>query len=404
MKQFTRDIWVLVLCLGLVACGGQPQANQYAAECYQRGRELRAADQPVAAMQCFVDATHSGTDDYRLLGRVYSNMANMCRQAERHEKAYAIYEQSTVCFRRAEDTLAVAYGLNNMAWEKAVMGDHLTALQLVDSAVLVCPKPAVQSKVEESLAATYLYAGQYDSALWHAHRIADSLYSHMLLAQAFALSGQCDSALVYAEAVLDRTSNPRYLDDLYYILSHCDSSAAAADIVALTDKRTDVQRELERYKSEMAQAVLLVHEPARAHTSLWLSLVGVALATGVIVWLVRYMYRRNRRRQEVERAAVSLRQSERLKQELKRDNYPEFVRFVDAELWGVATKLRSCGLSERDVRIAVLVLMGFSYAEIADLLNRAESGIGKDKHVIARKLGVSIKNLREALLTIACRK
>lgn len=367
-----------MLCLGLVACGGQPQANQYAADCYQRGRELRAADQPVAAMQCFVDATHSGTDDYRLLGRVYSNMANMCRQAERHEKAYAIYEQSTVCFRRAEDTLAVAYGLNNMAWEKAVMGERQTALQLVDSAVHVCPKPAVQSKVEETLAATYLYAGQYDSALWHAHRIADSLYSHMLLAQAFALSGQCDSALVYAEAVLDRTSNPRYLDDLYYILSHCDSSAAAADIVALTDKRTDVQRELERYKSEMAQAVLLVREPARAHTSLWLSLAGVALATGVIVWLVRYMYRRNRRRQEVERAAVSLRQSERLKQELKRDNYPEFVRFVDAELWGVATKLRSCGLSERDVRIAVLVLMGFSYAEIADLFNRAESGIGKD--------------------------
>ena len=59
------------------------------------------------------------------------------------------------------------------------------------------------------------------------------------------------------------------------------------------------------------------------------------------------------------------------------------------------------GLSEREIRICVLVLIGFSYAEIAQILFRAESGIGKDKYTIAKHLGVSVKQLRETLLSIA---
>ena len=392
------------MCVGLAACNGTPQADRYAGECYRRGRELRASGEHVAAMQCFVDATQSGTGDYRLLGRVYSNMANMCRQAERHEKAYDMYALSLAQFRRAEDTLAVAYALNNMAWEKAVTGDKLSALMLVDSAIAVCPQPAVQHKVKESLAAAYLYAGEYDSAVYYARAVADSVYGYMLLAQAFALGEQCDSALAYAVRLTDLTTNPRYLDDIYYILSHCDSSAEAAEVVALADLRTDVQRELERFKSEMAQAVLLIPEPGQTDRRLWLYLLAAGVAIGGMVWSGTEVYRSRKRRLEVERVSMDMRQSEQLKSVLKRDNYPEFVRYVDARLCNLASKLQARGLSERDVRIAVLVLLGFSYAEIADILNRAESGIGKDKFVISKKLGVSVKDMKEALLSIACKK
>ena len=57
---------------------------------------------------------------------------------------------------------------------------------------------------------------------------------------------------------------------------------------------------------------------------------------------------------------------------------------------------------EREVRICMLVLIGLSYAEMADTLNRAQNGIGKDKYVIAKKLGVTVKDLQNALLHIAC--
>ena len=56
-------------------------ADAYAHACYHYGKLLRANDDPVAAMQVFIDATHSRTRDYHILGRVYSNMGSICHLA-----------------------------------------------------------------------------------------------------------------------------------------------------------------------------------------------------------------------------------------------------------------------------------------------------------------------------------
>ena len=49
----------------------------------------------------------------------------------------------------------------------------------------------------------------------------------------------------------------------------------------------------------------------------------------------------------------------------------------------------------------MLVLIGLSYTEIAAVLYRAESGIGKDKYLIAKRLGVRTKDLQHTLREIA---
>ena len=51
--------------------------DAYAHGCYHYGRLLREKDNPVAAMQVFINATHSRTRDYHILGRVYSNMGSI---------------------------------------------------------------------------------------------------------------------------------------------------------------------------------------------------------------------------------------------------------------------------------------------------------------------------------------
>lgn len=402
VKQFICKIIVAFLCMTMLSCTPSKRADEFALENYQRGRELRAEGKEVEAMQCFIDAAHSGTTDMRLLGRVYSNMANMCRQAERHELACTLYEQSTGFFNMAHDTLAVAYALNNMAWEKAVMGEKAPALALVDSAVRLFPSEEVLSKVKESQAAACLYAQQYDSAIYFAHQIEDTVYGYMLLAQAFALVERCDSALFYVSPLVEQTLNPRYLDDIYYILSHCDSTAATSDVIALTDKRTDVQRELEQFKSEMAQAVLLLQQPEQDYKTLWFILIGFVPVIGFMGWL--YLNGRSSSKHKVEQSLLHIRQSRELKKDLQLSDYPAFCHNVDSQLYGLAGKLRSRGLTEREVRIAVLVLLEFSYAEIADMLNRAESGIGKDKYIIAKKLGVRAKSLKNELLSIASKE
>ena len=378
-------LWAAILA---VSCG---KGDEYAQECYRLGREKREAGEPVAAMQYFILATQSRTGDHKLLGRVYSNMANMCRQAERHELAYEIYALSTEEFVLENDTLAVAYALNNMAWEQAVMGHKDTALVLIDSALTVWSSQAIESKVQESYAATYLYAAEYDSAIYFARMIADTLYGEMLLAQAYAYLELYDSALVYAARVAEKTTNPRYLDDVYYILAHCDSTAGRAEVIELAEKRTDVHRELTNYQNGMAQAVMLLQQKRdKGPFYPWCLILTILLSLSIVSWL-SYKWWQIHKKRHIKRIATRLLQSKDPRKDIPWD------------LYDLPAKLQERGLSEREIRIAMLVLFGFSYAQMADILNRAENGIGKDKYLIAKKLGVSIKDLQSAVSDIACR-
>ena len=216
--KLSRYIFVLyILCL--VAAGCSSHADQNALSLYQQGRALREEGCQEEAMQAFIEATHSGTDDEALLGRVYSNMANMCRQANDHETAFEVYALSAEHFQKAGDTLAFAYALNNMAWEQAALGHKDSALALIEKAVRVCPREPLLEKVRETQAAACLFAKEYDSVLVYTTPPANE-YLLTLRAQAFSYLQMDDSATYYALLLLPQTTNLFALDDLYYILTH----------------------------------------------------------------------------------------------------------------------------------------------------------------------------------------
>ncbi len=382
--------------------------RQTAESYYQQGRQLREADEPVAAMEAFIAATRVRSQEYAIKGRSYSNMATMCRIGERHDLAFAIYAQSAEQFALAKDTLAYAYALNNMAWEQAVQGKKDSAMMFVDSALAIRPDSVVRNKVMESRAAAYLYAQEYDSLLGYTQALGPEppVYFCMLRAQAYTFLDQCDSALCYAKRVLDQTDNPRYLDDVYYILTHCDTAAAAEQIRELASTRTDVQRGLERNRADWAEAMLLAQEslyPAKRSWPRWVIVLLVLSAFVLFGWtLYRTVIRKSKRNSSLEQQCRQLRHSAHLRDELQWSDYLLFRTVCNQRLMNIVAKLEQRGLSEREIRICVLVLIGFSYAEIADILYRAESGIGKDKYLIAKHLGVTAKDLKEALRTIAC--
>jgi DNA-binding CsgD family transcriptional regulator len=58
-------------------------------------------------------------------------------------------------------------------------------------------------------------------------------------------------------------------------------------------------------------------------------------------------------------------------------------------------------MNEREIRLCILFLIGLPYAEIAKTLYRAESGIGKDKYLVSKRLGVTVKSLQTTLFEIA---
>lgn len=379
-------------------------------------------------MQAFLSAVRVPSDEFAVKGRAYSNMATMCRIGEQHELAFDLYRQSLNQFVAAKDTLAQAFALNNMAWEKAVLADKQTAFQLLDSALALSSSEAVQTKVLESRAAACLYAAEYDSVLFYTVPISahastpmpafdssstsaldsaqtSSPYFAILRAQAYTFMNNKDSALFYARQVLAETDNPRYLDDAYYILTHCDSTAAADDIRDLASARTDLQRSLERNDPEWIEAMLLARQalepyspPLKPQTIFALIASAILLLLAFAAWL---NLRSRRRENALDAQCRLLRQSPDIRSELQWNDYRQFSALCNKLLSGIVSKLEQRGLPERDIRICVLVLIGFSYAEMAQILFRAENGIGKDKYLIAKRLGVSAKQLQDTLRSIA---
>lgn len=382
-----------------MACSS-PTAESY----YRLGRELREADEPVAAMEAFMAATRVHSREYSFKARSWSNMATMCRMGERHDLAYQLYEQSLEQFALADDTIAQAYALNNMAWEQAVLGNKSAATSLIDAALALCSDTAVQHKVTESRAAACLYAGEYDSVFCYTrYSPSPSPYFDILQAQAYAYLGNNDSALYYAKRVVTQTDNPRYLDNVYYILTYCDSTAQADEVRALAATRADVLMDLERNRADWIEAMLLAENAlqpkpqTRKPLIITILVILLVLTAGIAV----IVYRR-KQTNSLEQQCRHLRNSTYLREELQWNSYPQFRAACDEKLSSIVTKLEQRGLSEREIRICVLVLIGLSYAQMADVLIRAESGIGKDKYMVAKRLGVSVKDLQTTLIQIAC--
>ena len=384
---------------------------------YQNGKALREEGKQVEAMQTFIEAAHSETEDEALLGRVYSNMANMCRQANDHETAYEVYEISAVHFRKTNDTLAYAYALNNMAWEQAVMGEKEKALRLVDSALSLqlsaISRQTLQAKVMETKAAASMFRQEYDSVLYYT-KDTENDYLLMLRAQAYSYLLIDDSAMVYAQQLLPRMTNLFYLDDLYYILTHNDTNADAEAIRQWSSERADVQNAIKERHGELTKAVQLLKqdlakkEQATSRKALLLWAIGIGLLVwGAVVIHKQRKLRREKsdfeetRRKELTQNMRQLQEAKDIRQELVWEDFETLCQQIDKRFHGLAETLKAQDLNEQDIRICVLVLIGFSHKEIADMLNCSPKSIGKLKDLTAKKLGVSGGQLQEKLQNTA---
>ncbi len=383
---------------------------------YQHGKTLREEGKQVEAMQAFIEAAHSGTDDEALLGRIRSNMANMCRQANDHETAFEVYALSAEHFWKANDTLAYAYALNNMAWEQAVMGHKDSARALISQAITVYPHEPLLDKVRESQAAACFFAQEYDSVLYYTASSHDSDYLLMLRAQAFSFLQMDDSATFYAKLLLPRMTNPFYLDDLYYILTHNDLSAQKDTLLKWSSERADVQKQIKERHGQLALAVHLLQQdlhPQKQSLSIWFILLIVSgLALALIIWLIYIAYQQyllhaekakfeQARIQELNANKQLLLESEDIRQELVWNDYEALRREINKRFFNLAAKLQDMDLNEQDIRMCILVLIGLSHKETAEMLNCSPKSIGKLKDLTARKLGVSGGQLQEKLLKTA---
>jgi DNA-binding CsgD family transcriptional regulator len=296
-----------------------------------------------------------------------------------------------------------------MAWEQAAMAHKDSAGAFVAEAVTVYPREPLLEKVRETQAAACLFAKEYDSVLVYTAPPANE-YLLTLRAQAYSYLQMDDSATYYAQLLLPETTNLFAMDDLYYILTHNDSSADKEILRDLSSARADVQNAIKARHGELVKAVEILKQDLKApkKTKPWKIILLVVLGFGLLVWAALVANKQHRlhtqksqfeqtRRFELEQNIRHLQETKDLRKELQLTDFQSFCTQIDKCFNAFAAKLSAQGLNEQDIRICVLVLIGLSHKQIAEMLNCSPKSIGKLKDLTARKLGVSGGQLQDKL-------
>ena len=224
--------------------------TDYVHACYHYGRLLRNNDDPVAAMQVFINGTHSRTKDYHILGRIYSNMGSISHLAGEYQLAYDMYSRSADLFLKDGDTVSYYYLLNDMAVELAVQGKKEETLAILNQIESNNATPSVLLNVLETKAELYLQVQQYDSAIYYSKKLSqyqkDRPTNHLICAQAYSYIGQKDSAIFYAKKVVSQSNSIYTLGNAYYMLTNDNTISGIEEIKEVAADRADILLEVSR--------------------------------------------------------------------------------------------------------------------------------------------------------------
>ena len=422
---------------------GRAGGEVFSHACYHYGKLLRAKDNPVAAMECFIAATHSRSRDYHILGRVYSNMGSICHLAGEFQLSYDMYEKSAEMFLLNGDTLAYYYGLNNMAFELAMLSDKTNTLSLIEKIENECIQQGVQARAKETKAELYLRLHQYDSAIYYANQsitYCSNVPSISLIkAQSFSYKAIKDSAVYYAYQVLSTTSALSDNNNALYIITNNDQSKDTEHIRATASERADIQKLLEIRQGKLSQAIQLLEQDLnRKPDYRWLYAI---LTTLIIIGVGIYTYTSHKRRlhkllsqevddmrhekeslQEIHKQIVQehndytgtlitqiqqnciiLRQSEDFPNNIYWKEFNTMSKIINDNFGLLVQKLHKIyHLQEREIRLCILVLFDtFNSKQQAKLLFYSESGIRNFKNRVAKKLGTNSTELRDFLINLA---
>ena len=394
--------------------------SAYVHACYHYGRLLREKDNPVAAMECFINASHARTRDYHILGRVYSNMGDLCHMAGEYQLSYDMYQRSADMFLHDGDTLMYYYDLNNMAFELALLGDKDSSYHILNRINQQEIDSYAEMKINETKAEACLRASQYDSAIYYTSLFCSDTFVEptglLIRAQAFSRQEENDSAVYYANQVLLLSSEVYNENNALYILTNMDDTKDTRAIREVASERADVQKQIEIKRSRFAQAVQLLEQDLNRGFD-WRTWFAVVLMIVILIGSIILPMRIRRHKLQTQKQVKEIvdKQANNVLESIKKHiditnlnstlhwkNYVDMKADVDLYLGGIVTQLESYNLSEIEVRFCILTLLDFQLRKIADILCYSfPSGIKTLKKRIANKLGTTPPELKDFLLRIS---
>ena len=440
----------IALARAVTALGSHQRshADDYVRACYYYGRILRRHNNHIDAIRVFLDAIHTETQDYTVKGRIYTNMGSMCHLANEPDLASEMYSLASEQFMTARDTTAYYYALNDMAFELAEQKRKGETLAILGHIENQCTDSNVIHWLSITKATMYLHCEQYDSALFHANRALSYFpneHTCMLAkAQSFSLLGIKDSAVVYAGQVMDLSSSMKEKYNALFVLAYDNPDISYDEMCELTQLRADIGALLENQSTNLTSAIIQIKQDKdNRHKFHVLVLWAFAALMALLILFAimrRHIIRKNivtynlLKRQnkiiaktnnvlseqneqlkqqqilhnkaqikQLENTCELLRQSDNILKDIEWDDYDKFCETANRNFFMIANKLKAKNvLCEKEIRFCILIMTGcFDSKQIARLICYAESGIRNYKQRIAKKLGISSKDLRTYLLSLA---
>ena len=392
--------------------------TDYAKANYYYGFLLRMRSHYPESMQCFIAVTKARTKEYAWKAKAWTNMGDFCRLEGNYDLAYEMHVHAADCFRRDSNMRAYYYEINNMALQRALQKDKACTYNLLSVIEQECADSAVLTKTLETRAIACRFIEEYDSVVYYVSELQSHGYHEptgfVLKAQSYDCLGYVDSAFVYAQIALACPCSLNDSINMLYVISHNDPTLTGDTILIITSERADKQFAYTRQQESLAIAVeVLQQELSRPYDWRWIYIVlgFITLIGGCIG--IRYAIRSHRlmKKFDIEMYATLEEKCGALQKMTDRqliatiywDNYPSMCSYLNAHMNNFVNKLLvlDTTLTEQNIRLSTLILIGCSYKRTASMLNLSENSMSKLKQILADKLGTKIKDLHTFLLTLA---
>ncbi len=418
-KRITRDTAALNAAIKtLKGPVGYLFAKQELAKAYYfMGRNFYYLNDFSTASDYYILCDRLTPKDPIYRGRINSCMGYLCKQDSCFEEALEFYERANEAFYEGGDERRYAIGLLSIAEQHINLKEYARA----DSILQIADNYEIDSMYYAMLLETrgmYFFGlQQYDSALTYLLSIENyprpieaKCYSYQMIMQVYNLLNELGTAIEYARYIIKNSNNPNYRSNAYYHLINYAKFNDDLELISLCScVREDEDRILRQSAELHAQATikLRTYLDETNYTNIIILIIASLLGLlGIGIW---FTYKRH---------CCILRKYAKDKQDrrnmLARRIYDHSVHFASNKIWQDYKKLRElanshfdnmfyrledmCDLSEREIKICLMVVLEYSNKQMAEILFVQPNTISKAKNKIAKQLNTSSSELRTSLI------
>lgn len=448
-KIVTRDTTALLFAINtLDGPLGHVFAREDLAKAYYfMGRNFYYLNDFSTAADYYILCDRMNPSDPMYKGRINSCMGYLCKQDSCFKEALVFYERANIAFEKTGDKKRIANGLLSIAEQYINLREYNKA----DSVLAIAERYEIDSAYYArmvSMRGLWYYAQQqYDSALTCFESIVDMLqhtsvqcfYAHQIL-QCYSRMNCIDLLLPYAEYIIKHSHRAGFKNNAYYVLiKNAEQHNDISKVAEYSYLREDLSRRLRFVSDSYAEASTKLKSHIKNPYPFRVGKIVIAVGGIVIVivalgWII---HRKKHKRLAIEKQSIEAELQEwkqRMREKLtieekttaaKRKmindiimNYvadfalnfapdeniwlkdKELFRLADSSFGFVIYRLRDTyrDLNSRELKICITILLDFSQKQTAKAVCCAEDSVPNTKKRLAKKLGISPREIRDFLL------